>query len=66
MVMERLLSSSDNNQRRIAMKVYVGFDVAAAKTAVCVMDETGKVLWETMVKTHPLTIAGGLKRTCLP
>lgn len=43
------------------MKVYVGLDVAAAKTAVCVMDETGKVLWESMLKTHPLTIAGGLK-----
>lgn len=43
------------------MKVYVGLDVAAAKTAICVMDEKGKVLWETMVKTHPLAIAGALK-----
>lgn len=43
------------------MKVYAGLDVAAAKTAVCVMDESGKVLWESMLKTHPLSIAGALK-----
>lgn len=44
------------------MRVYVGLDVASSKTAVCVIDEAGKVLWESMLKTHPLAIAGGLKQ----
>lgn len=43
------------------MRVYVGLDVASSKTAVCVIDETGKTILETMVKTHPFAIAGMLK-----
>jgi transposase len=43
------------------MKVYVGLDVSQLKTALCVVNEQGKIIYEDMVKAHPLAIAGTLK-----
>lgn len=44
------------------MGVYVGLDVSLKRTAVCVLDETGRVEWEGWGDTHPELIAAGLSR----
>lgn len=44
------------------MKFYAGLDVGGKFTAVCIVDETGKILWQGMVDTHPEIIAAALKR----
>lgn len=41
---------------------YVGLDVAQKKTQVCVIDETGKVIREKEVSTHPAAIVGFLRK----
>ena len=38
-------------------KTYVGLDVSLKETAVCVVDDAGKVVFERMIATDPLTIA---------
>jgi predicted NBD/HSP70 family sugar kinase len=44
------------------MKQYVGLDVAQKETAVCVVDETGKVLFEGRVKSDPGELAALMTR----
>lgn len=44
------------------MKQYVGLDVAQKETAVCVVDETGKVLFEGRVKSEPGALAALIAR----
>ena len=39
------------------MQSYVGLDVSLRKTAVCVVDEAGKILREGMVDSDPEVIA---------
>lgn len=43
------------------MKHYVGLDVAVEMTAICIMDATGKVQFETFVPTDPDAIANTLR-----
>ncbi len=44
------------------MGMFAGLDVGGKKTAICVVDRTGKIVWQGMVDTHPELIAAALKR----
>jgi transposase len=44
------------------MSMFAGLDVGGKRTAVCVVDESGKIIWQGMVDTHPEMIAAALKR----
>jgi transposase len=44
------------------MGLYVGLDVSLKRTAVCVLDETGRVEWEGWSDTHPEMIGAALSR----
>ena len=46
---------------RPRMEHFVGLDVATLKTAVCVVDREGEIVFETEVETDPLIIAEILK-----
>ena len=43
------------------MKMYAGLDVGGKQTAICVMDEVGKIIWRGMADTYPDVIAARLK-----
>jgi transposase len=38
------------------MTHFVGLDVSVKETSVCVVDDTGKVIWEQKVPTEPADI----------
>ena len=38
------------------MAHFVGLDVSVKETSVCVVDDTGKVIWEQKVPTEPAAI----------
>jgi transposase len=44
------------------MGMFAGLDVGGKKTAICVVDRAGKIVWQGMVDTHPEMIAAALKR----
>ncbi len=44
------------------MTMFAGLDVGGKRTAVCVVDEAGKIVWQGMVDTHPEMIAAALQR----
>ena len=44
------------------MELYVGLDVSLKRTAICVVDVDGVVVWEGWSDTHPEMIVGALKR----
>lgn len=44
------------------MNMFAGLDVGGKKTAVCVVDRSGKIIWQGTVDTHPEMIAAALKR----
>ncbi len=44
------------------MGMFAGLDVGGKKTAVCVVDGTGRIVWQGTVDTHPEIIAAALKR----
>ena len=44
------------------MALFAGLDVGGKHTAVCVVDEAGRIVWQGMVDTHPEMIAAALKR----
>lgn len=43
------------------MKMYAGLDVGGKTTAICVVDEAGKIVWQGMADTHPDAIGARLK-----
>lgn len=45
-----------------APKTYAGLDVSLKETAVCIVDDAGKILFERMVPTDPQVIAGFLSK----
>ena len=54
-------SACDSRQgRRAAMGMFAGLDVGGKQTAICIVDEAGKIAWHGMVDTHPDMIAGRL------
>ena len=44
------------------MTMFAGLDVGGKRTAVCVLDEAGKVIWRGMADTHPEMIDAVLRR----
>ncbi len=44
------------------MAMFAGFDVGFKRTAVCVIDGAGVVVWRGVVDTHPEMIAAALQR----
>ena len=44
------------------MRMFAGLDVGFTRTSVCVVDETGKIVWRGVVDTHPEMIAAALHR----
>lgn len=48
--------------RNKAQKTYAGLDVSLKETAVCVVDETGKVVLERMIATDPIAISDCLAK----
>ena len=47
------------------MRHYAGLDISMKETAVCIVDEAGKIVTEGFVPTDPTSIAEFLKRTGL-
>jgi len=47
------------------MKHYVGLDVSMKKTSVCIVNEQGKIVHESEVKTDPHTLADAIEKTGL-
>jgi transposase len=44
------------------MGMFAGLDVGGKRTAACVIDEAGKIVFRGMVDTHPRMLASALKR----
>ena len=44
------------------MTMFAGLDVGGRRTAVCVIDAAGKIVWRGMVDTHPEMIDAALER----
>ncbi len=44
------------------MTMFAGLDVGGKRTALCVVEADGKIVWRGMVDTHPEMIAAALKR----
>jgi transposase len=43
------------------MAMYAGLDLGGKTTAICVVDEAGKIVWPGMADTHPDAVAARLK-----
>jgi transposase len=43
------------------MKMFAGLDVGGKTTAICIVDEAGKIVWQGVADTHPDAIAARLK-----
>ena len=44
------------------MRMYAGLDIGGKRTAICVIDGSGKTVWRGTVDTHPEMIDGALHR----
>ena len=51
-----------SNEWRAAMRMYAGLDIGSKRTAICVINGSGKVVWRGTVDTHPEMINGALHR----
>lgn len=47
------------------MKHYVGLDVSMKKTSVCIVNEQGKIVYESEVKTDPHALSDAIEKTGL-
>ena len=47
------------------MKHYVGLDVSVKETAICIVDETGKIVREAKVTTEPEAVVALLNHAGL-
>src|SRR5262249_47807063 len=52
---------SSSEGRRAAMRMFAGLDVGFKRTAVCVVDEAGRIVWRGMVDTHPEALSRALQ-----
>ena len=50
------------NEWRAAMRMYAGLDIGGKRTAICLIDGSGKAVWRGTVDTHPEMIDGALQR----
>src|SRR5262245_33663940 len=59
------LSAGDSSSkgRRAAMRMFAGLDVGFTRTAVCVLDEAGRIVWRGVVDTHPEALARRRRRS---
>jgi transposase len=44
------------------MRMFAGLDVGFKRTAVCVVDEAGRIVWRGVVDTHPEALSRALQR----
>ena len=44
------------------MRMFAGLDVGFKRTAVCVVDEAGRIVWRGVVDTHPEVLCRALQR----
>ena len=44
------------------MRMFAGLDIGGKRTTVCVIDESGKLVWRGIVDTHPEMIDAALQR----
>lgn len=51
-----------DDEWRAAMTMFAGMDVGGKRTAVCILDDAGKVVWRGMADTHPEMIDAVLRR----
>src|SRR5690554_6869365 len=58
-------SSHEHRKRKRIMKYYAGLDVSVKESSVCIVDETGKIIRETKVVSHPDDLSAVLKGSCL-
>src|SRR5262249_61289250 len=42
------------------MTMFAGLDVAFKRTAICVVNERGEIVWRGIVDTHPKALSAGL------
>jgi hypothetical protein len=49
-------------ERRAAMRMFAGLDVGFKRTAMCVVDEAGRIVWRGVVDTHPEALSRALQR----
>src|SRR6516162_8508443 len=54
----RIPLAKEGEQRRM----FAGLDVGFKRTAVCVVDEAGRIVWRGVVDTHPEALCGALQR----
>jgi transposase len=47
------VNSLKHRREKCSMKYYSGLDVSVKETAVCIVDETGKICREMKVVSHP-------------
>src|SRR6516225_4925673 len=52
---------SSSEGRRAAMRMFAGLDVGFKQTAVCVVDEAGRIVWRGVVDRHPEKLVGALQ-----
>jgi len=43
------------------MTMFAGLDVAFKRTAICVVNERGEIVWRGIVDTHPKALSAGLR-----
>ena len=44
------------------MTMFAGLDVGFKRTAVCVVNDRGEIVWRGMVDTHPEAVSAALRR----
>jgi predicted NBD/HSP70 family sugar kinase len=48
------------------MRYYTGLDVSLKTTAICIVNQEGKVIFEDSIATDPATITSVIRETKLP
>jgi transposase len=43
------------------MTMFAGLDVGFKRTAICVVDERGEIVWRGIVDTHPEALSAGVR-----
>lgn len=54
------------HREEAAMMYYAGLDVSLEETAVCVVDETGRIVKETRAASEPCALIAVLQNLALP
>ena len=47
------------------MRMYAGLDIGSKRTAICVIDGSGKAVWRGTVDTHPEMVVSVVLRARL-